>query len=228
MPPDRTEKHPHSPFPDFASAARAVFGQYCGGDEAPTPELMGRLLSTILASEMRVAAESRRADRAEADAVVDPSTGLVNAQGWLAALAAEEDRCRRHAHAASVIVVRFDDPEPEDLPQAARCLFAETRAHDVVARPGPREFVILATSCPWTEAEVLAARVSDTLSANGLPATVGAATRHPDHGLAEAWEQARERACSDRLAEPAGRLTQLPASGAHATSPSSVGAARSG
>src|SRR5262249_52319341 len=50
--------------------------------ELPTVELVARMLSTVLATELRVDEQRRRAERAELEMTVDPLTGLPNRRGW--------------------------------------------------------------------------------------------------------------------------------------------------
>lgn len=95
-----------------------LFGTLCALDPEPRePEMLtrlplvdlqARLLSTMLASDVRLDEVRRRAERAEADALVDAMTGLVNRRGWQLLLDREEQRCRRYGSAASVLVLDLD------------------------------------------------------------------------------------------------------------------------
>src|SRR5262249_31950836 len=51
-------------------------------DELPLVELLGRMLCTVLANELRAAEQARLAERAQADALTDSLTGLFNRRGW--------------------------------------------------------------------------------------------------------------------------------------------------
>ena len=81
-----------------------VFGTLCaaGGQPQPAPAMadalgaarvMGRLLSTIRASEQLAADRSQDAVQSYALAARDQLTGLHNRRGWQDALAAEQERC---------------------------------------------------------------------------------------------------------------------------------------
>lgn len=201
-----TERDPEaashlSPFEDFSTAARAVFGRLCDTHDEPLDELLVRLLGTVLLAEERAQDAAARADQAELDSLADPLTGLANRRAWIRLLATEEDRCRRHGIETSIAVVDLDGLKAVNdelghaagddmLCRAARAIVAQTRAHDAVARLGGDEFGILATHCPESEAQVLSRRLVDALDRERISASVGVSTRTPAQGLHRAWEQA--------------------------------------
>lgn len=170
-------------------------------DKLPQLELISRMLGTILASELRAETEMRRAERAEAEAETDALTGLYNRRGWDRLLAAEESRCRRYGHAASVVSVDLDDFKKVNdlqghsigdkmLVDAAQALNDATRDSDVVARVGGDEFAVLAVHCEHKQSKQLVARMHEHLSQSSLRASIGTAPRNPAKSLGDAWIQA--------------------------------------
>jgi diguanylate cyclase (GGDEF)-like protein len=191
-----------------------LFGTLCAVDPAPmapelvdclpTVELLGQLLSGILAGELRAEHAERLAIRAKLDRRHDELTGLISRRGWQEALVAEEDRCARHGHPAAVIMIDLDgfrSVNSQDgravgddlLRRAGAAINGAIRAHDIAARIGGDEFAILAPECDTKTVDRLALRIRKTLKASGIRASVGSATRHPTLGLAAALHQADER-----------------------------------
>jgi len=185
----------------------SLYGTVCAVDPlaqptaaAGTAELVdrqARLISTVLGAEQLVDQTRRRAERAEAEALMDPLTGLVNRRGWELLLDREEQRCRRYGALASVLIIDLDGLKAVNdtaghaagdtmLRTAADVLRDAVRSADVVARLGGDEFAVLSveTDLPGTHTE--RARLRDLLAAAGVPASVGVATRDPQGGLAAA------------------------------------------
>jgi len=179
-----------------------LYGTLCAVDPDPQPERVvgavalvdrqARLLSTLLAADLRADDALRRAERAEAEALVDPLTGLVNRRGWEVLLDREEQRCRRYGAVASVLMIDLDGLKAVNdsyghaagdvtLRRAAVVLRAAVRNADVVARLGGDEFAVLAVETDLPAAERERDRVRGLLHAAGVPASVGAAAR-PRHG----------------------------------------------
>lgn len=189
----------------------SLFGTLCALDTRPQPapaaagvelvDLQARLLSTLLAAELRTDASRRRAERAEAEALTDPLTGLVNRRGWELLLQREEQRCRRYGGLASVLVLDLDGLKAVNdsqghaagdavLRRAAQVLRGAVRSADVTARLGGDEFAVLAVETDLPAALAERDRLSGLFGAAGVPASVGAAVRDPQHGLAAAWVNA--------------------------------------
>jgi diguanylate cyclase len=187
-----------------------LFGTLCAIDpqaqseslvhELPQFQLIARMLGTILSSELRAESEMRRAERAEAEAENDVLTGIYNRRGWDRLLAAEESRCRRYGHSASVISVDLDNFKQINdqhghtkgdamLVDAARALTAATRDCDVVSRIGGDEFAVLAVQCDEHQCEALVSRINELLSQVNLGGSIGVAKRDPSKSLADAWVQ---------------------------------------
>jgi len=155
-----------------------------------------RQLSTLLAAELRVDDARRRAERAEAQALMDPLTGLVNRRGWDLLLEREEQRCRRYGAVASVLMIDLDGLKGVNdagghaagdalLRRAADVLRGAVRSADVVARLGGDEFAVLAVETDLLAARTERDRLGELLRAAGVPASVGAAAR-TTRGLAAA------------------------------------------
>ena len=178
-----------------------------GASAAPAPSLVGlcgRLLSTLITAHLEAAELARRAERAELDAVTDPLTGLANRRAWDRVLVAEEARCRRHGHAAAVVMVDIDGLKLVNdrdghaagdliLAGAARALSQSTRTDDVVARLGGDEFGILCVESDAGAAATLVERLRRALAARGIRASIGMAARTDRTGL-DAAAQAADRA----------------------------------
>lgn len=160
-----------------------------------------RLISTVLAAEQRVDQTRRRAERAETEALMDPLTGLVNRRGWELLLDREEQRCRRYGALASVLMIDLDGLKAVNdtaghaagdamLRTAADVLRDAVRRADIVARLGGDEFAVLSVESDLRAAHTERARLRGLLAAAGVPASVGAATRDPQGGLAAAVRHA--------------------------------------
>jgi diguanylate cyclase len=189
----------------------ALFGTLCALDRAPQPsriidqlplvELQARLLSTVLAGDLRVDAARRNVERSQAEALLDPLTDLVNRRGWQLLLDQEEQRCRRYGAVASVLVVDLDRLKAVNdsqghaagdsvLQEAARVLGGATRSADVVARLGGDEFAVLAVETDLAAALRKRDRLQDLLAHAGVRASIGVAGREAVRGLAGAWADA--------------------------------------
>ncbi len=192
----------------------SVFGTLCGIDprrqsadivnEGELIELLASMLSTLIHSELKAAEESRRRERLEVEALLDPLTRLANRRAWDQLMAREEDRCRRYGHPAAIFVLDLDDlKEVNDahghaagdalLEHAADALREAVRESDVVARLGGDEFAIIAIECDVRGAKRLLARIREALDRRSVRASVGISLRDPTLGLTRAWEDADRR-----------------------------------
>lgn len=157
----------------------------------------------LLASVYEADSDCRRR-RVRAQALIDPLTGALNDAGWQQLLAAEEERCLRHAGSSGVIVVDVDDlrrvndglgrgAADELICRTAKVLTQGSRASDTVARSGGDEFAILAVEA---DREALAAhvrRLRVLLHGARVRASVGWGVRSAAGGLPAAWLAAREQ-----------------------------------
>jgi diguanylate cyclase (GGDEF)-like protein len=207
------------------NAAGALFGTLCAIDPKPQPaeliageaelELFGRLLSTVLVSDLRVEQMRREVERAAVEAIGDGLTGIGNRRYWESSLAREEVRCQRYGHPAAVIIVDLDGLKAVNdsaghaagdqlLQRSADAMRAIVRPVDALARIGGDEFAILAVECPPAEGERLAERVREGLAAAGVAASVGWAERDPRKGLPDATVAADAAMYADKKRRRAG------------------------
>ena len=167
----------------------------------PVVQLVGQMLSTIVAREQ--VAQARSADAAAAYALAerDQLTGLANRRGWVTALEHEDTRCRRYGSGAGVLVLDLDELKQvndtgghaagdELIALCAEVLRVTCRPGDTVARTGGDEFAILAVECDAMSLRALEARLRVQLRTAGVRAATGSATRRPGEHLAETWQRA--------------------------------------
>ena len=197
----------------------SVFGTLCAVHPSPQPpaivqesslvELLTRLLSTILATELKTVAGARRSERVAAQQFLDPVTDLYDRRGWGKLLAAEEARCKLYGNAACVIAVELRsqyeraaaqgaDAVDELLRLAAGCVTAVTRENDIVARVGPSTLAVLGVECDRGGAKAMMARLNSSLAGENVDAAIAIAHRSPPLlTLEHAWSEA-ERSASER------------------------------
>jgi len=201
--------------PAFVGAPLVVgdqlFGVLCGLDMSAklkpehqdSPHLMtaARILSTILRNELEHEELVRRAERAEADALVDELTGLFNRRGWDRLTEAEETRSARYGHGATVFMMDVDglkqknDAEghlagDELLRRVADAVRSVIREHDVAARLGGDEFAVLAVESDDEQSNGLHDRLEEAFAAAGVQLSIGTAHRVFGSGIADAVERA--------------------------------------
>ncbi len=188
-----------------------LFGTLCAIDPEPQPqelvqelrqiELLSYLLAAVLECESKVNHEARRAERAEAQALRDHLTGLFNRRGWDQLLAAEELRCQRFAHPVAVLSIDLDDLKitndtwghhsgDELLQKAASTLQENVRKHDIVARVGGDEFLVLAVECKECGVSTMVERIESALASQGIAASVGYGVRRANGTLMQACQVA--------------------------------------
>ena len=179
-----------------------LFGTLCAIDPKAQPkhlrrampvvETSGRFLATVLDRELRLEAKRRRLERLEYAALRDALTGLYNRRAWEQLLEAEEERCRRYAHGAGVLIIDLDNLKTVNdrdghaagdrlLRDAANAIRDACRAADIVARLGGDEFAVLAVEIHEGDLDTLRSRIGEALHAANADASVGAAMR--DHKL---------------------------------------------
>jgi diguanylate cyclase (GGDEF)-like protein len=189
----------------------SLFGTLCAihpipqseaiAEELSLIELLAALLSSLLNAELNAIEQTRRAERAQVEALSDPLTELYNRRGWDRLLAAEEKRCQRYGHSACVLSIDLDDLKQvndtqghargdELIRQTGNVLQITTREQDIVARVGGDEFAILAVECDRNNGEILMQRLQSALSSAQIKASLGLALRDPTNGLKQAWQAA--------------------------------------
>ncbi len=182
-----------------------AFGERNAGQRAANSrELLdyaASMLGAVVRTELTLEEATRRTERAQADALVDPLTGLHNRRAWDQLLATEDQRCNRHGYDAVVFVIDLDglkavndrfghEKGDELIKNAATTLERCVRRTDVVARVGGDEFSILAVKCDANAAARIREHVESTLLRANAPATVGFSVRSEAGDLFEAWRQA--------------------------------------
>lgn len=167
----------------------------------PVIQVVGQLLSTIVAREQLAQARSADAAAAYALAQRDQLTGLCNRRGWVTALEHEQTRCQRYGSAAGLLVIDLDELKQvndvsghaagdELIALCAEVLRVTSRPGDTVARTGGDEFAVLAVECGAASLRALDARLRLQLRAAGVNAATGGATRRPGEHLADTWARA--------------------------------------
>ncbi len=114
-------------------------------------------------------------------AETDPLTGSFNRRYFLEQIEAEITRCRRHGRAFSLLLLDIDrfksindqwgHPVGDQvLSHIVKLLQASIRGHDVLARFGGEEFVILLPETDIVQAEAFAERICSTIEASAMQA----------------------------------------------------------
>lgn len=207
-----------------------LFGTLCGIHPTPRPkwitdklqlvELFARLLSSILQAEIKADQQTRRAERARMEAMTDALTGLYNRRGWQRLVSAEEARCHRYGHPASLISIDIDNLKKvndslghsagdELIQRTAAAVTATLRRQDVPARIGGDEFAIMAVECDSRHASELVTRLEQELICREVDASLGHAMCQPGTPFAETWEVADQAmyVTKERRRSPTGQLT---------------------
>jgi diguanylate cyclase (GGDEF)-like protein len=196
----------------LVDAQGALFGTLCGLNPSPMPaaileeqpmvEVLADMLSGLLSAELNTTAYAREAETARSEALTDALTGLANRRGWEAALAVEEERCRRYGATACVVAVEIDGMPLRDasdlgriagdavLVRAAQALRQTVRRPDTLARLDDDRFVVLGVECTTAEAMALLRRLEAGLQGADLSAALGLAMRNRTSGLGDTFERA--------------------------------------
>lgn len=172
-------------------------------------QLVGQMLSTIVAREQMARARSEDAATAYALAERDELTKLRNRRGWTSALVQEEIRCQRYGSTGSVLVLDLDDLKRTNdtgghdagdrlLVRCGAVMGQVSRPGDTLARIGGDEFGVLAVECDAVSLRAMLHRMRVQLRASGVSASVGAATRRPGEDLADTWKRADEAMYRDK------------------------------
>jgi diguanylate cyclase (GGDEF)-like protein len=167
----------------------------------PIIEALADMLATVVALEVTAHQVTRRAERAEVEAHVDPLTQLGNRLAWTKVLAEEEERCRRYGRPACVISVDLDGLKRANdehghaagdrlLHTAALVLRKVSRMCDHVARVGGDEFAVLAVEASELDGRALLERISTAFRRSGIDASIGIAVREAHASLDETWRAA--------------------------------------
>ena len=162
-----------------------------------------RTLSTILAHQINNEDLLRRAERAEAEALIDELTGLFNRRGWDRLIEREARRAQRYGNQATMFLMDIDglkdvnDTEGHAAGDAlirrvAGAISAVMREHDIAARLGGDEFGVLAVETSVLDAQSLHDRFDAAFARAGVSVSVGRAHCNRLGGLSAALENADE------------------------------------
>jgi diguanylate cyclase (GGDEF)-like protein len=187
-----------------------LFGFLCGLDMSGTDtahhdssHLMtaARILSTILRDELENETLLRRAERAEAEALVDELTGLFNRRGWDRLIEREEKRSARYGHGATVFMMDVNGLKQKNdleghlagddlLRRVADAVRSVIRDHDIAARLGGDEFAVLAVESDDDESLAMQHRLEAAFAAADVNLSIGTAHRHHDGDIPDAVNRA--------------------------------------
>lgn len=203
-----------------------LFGTLCGVDKREHPEigreaedtlvLIGRLLSSLLAREMRLAEHERRTRRALDKAQTDALTGLPNRRGWDERMKKENRRLKGMAGSALVLIVDLDElKEVNDsqghqagdtlIRKAGQAIESAVRDRDFVARIGGDEFAVLGAGTDPMAPEDLIERLRGQLAESGVSASIGGARWRPGRTLEDVSREADEAMYQDKRCRSARR-----------------------
>jgi diguanylate cyclase len=169
----------------------------------PLVQLLARLLCKVLDAEFSAAERTRALERAQAESLTDPLTGLFNRRGWEKLLTAEEARHMRYGHPAVLVSIDLDGLKPTNdqlghaagdilLQRTAEAIQSATRKQDVIARVGGDEFAVLAVECEACHADQVVERITEAFAAYGIAASVAAAITRPGQEFRDTWQKADE------------------------------------
>ncbi len=171
-----------------------LFGTLCGidpavhGEElrrhAPLLQMLGSLLSMVLAADLARTELEREREHAREEATTDTLTGLLNRRGWDLAVEREESRCRRFGDPSSVLVIDLDRlKEINDtqghpagdrhIVKAAEALSDSVRGYDHVARIGGDEFAVVVTGMTPAQTRDLIGRIHVAFDSAGVSGSIG-------------------------------------------------------
>lgn len=191
-----------------------VFGAVCGispdistdprlAAAEPVLQLLGQMLTMILAVERRRDDVAQELAAASLAAETDVMTGLHNRRAWERLLAEQEDRVRRLGDPTVLAMLDLDmlktinDTQghaagDDYIRRAAVALAAAVPAGDVAARLGGDEFGVLMLHCTEREADARVQQLYAALAAAGVAGSVGWAPISVLRGLPAALAEADE------------------------------------
>jgi len=156
----------------------------------------------------------KHAEQAREEGMTDALTGLLNRRGWETRVKAEEAQSRRTGANACVIVIDLDGLKKINdtqghamgdafIKKAAFALKSAARTEDVLARLGGDEFAYLAVGCNPEHAGVVLKRLSQSLQAQQVQASLGWAMRDLAGSLANAFQEADQSMYAHKRARKA-------------------------
>jgi diguanylate cyclase (GGDEF)-like protein len=173
-----------------------VFGAICGIDPkvrtddpaflaaAPVLQLLGQLLTMVLAANRARQAAAQAIAVAHTEADTDALTGLLNRRGWERAVEQESDRFADYGDPTVVVMLDLDqlkvinDEQGHEagdayIRAAGAGLTRAFRREDVVARLGGDEFGVIMTRCTERSAVDRVERLYGHLADHGVAGSVG-------------------------------------------------------
>lgn len=180
-----------------------------GPREAERLEAMSRVLEALLSAHEIAARAHRRAEQAEAEALTDTLTGLLNRRGWRMTARAEEARSNRTGSSVLVAVVDLDGLKSLNdlqghlagdvlLRLTGETLRGAVRTEDVVARAGGDEFHVMAVDYKPPTPAALTQRLRMELDAAEIPASIGTALREASESIEETLHRADKAMYEDK------------------------------
>lgn len=197
------------------AASGTVLGTLCAfaAQERPdleahlaTVEVQARLLGALLEHELHRAARQRGVEGVERAGHLDGESGLLDADGWGAALGDEQRRADALAVPVAVVVLDLAvEGHPRwHLRAAARAVEQVLGAGAVVARTGPERLAALVAGALPAPLDVLVERLRARLVTAGVRAVLGASERSGAESLQDVWWRAGSAAPAG---EPAPSVT---------------------
>jgi diguanylate cyclase len=191
----------------LADSDGSLFGTLCAIDpntmpeslhtELPLIELLGRMLSCLLVSEMKLASIHRKQALSKLNDHIDWVTGFLDVVGWDNVVSAEERRCQIYGSPAAVILLELA-PNPNDSLNSQAEEFSSNLkncfgTNDIGARLTSTLFAVLGADCNAQRGQILADRISETLKSAGFDFSVAVGNRDPRTGLQVAYEAAKSQ-----------------------------------
>jgi diguanylate cyclase (GGDEF)-like protein len=172
---------------DRSEAVGVVAAEWGGGARERVPVATVRALQTAAVQAGRAIDRRARLNEVARLATRDEVTGLANRRLFEETLDLELGRARRQASPLSLVVLDVDHFKTVNdtlghragdqvLQQIGGALVALTKAHDLAARYGGDEFVVLLSGCPRSEVVGVAERLRGAIAraVTELPITVSA------------------------------------------------------
>lgn len=213
----------------------SLFGAICGLDPqvrtddpaftaaAPLLQLLGQLLTMVLAANRQRDEADRAASTARTEADIDVLTGLLNRRGWERLVHAESTRFSRIGDPTVVAMIDLDrlkainddqghDAGDDYIRSAGAALRDAVRGNDLVARLGGDEFGVLMTDCTEAQAGSRIERLYDSLARSDVAGSVGWAPISVLRGFPAALVEADEAMYAAKRARRAAHTATLQAS----------------
>ena len=167
----------------------------------PTLDLLGQLLSMVLASDRARDRHAQELMAAQLAAETDLLTGLYNRRAWERIITEEEERYQRLADPTVALMIDLDHLKAVNDAQghaagdlyiqtAAKELANSVKAGDFVARLGGDEFAVLLNNCTEVQAETIVERIYANFGRAQVVGSLGWAPITVVHGFPEAIAQA--------------------------------------